>query len=88
MLTMKWLMVQNNSIVNWITKELAYEKVRMQPKWSDIDMADHFLGESHFYVKEEGKSEKPFFPVLCNAAATNVPRNSTILDLWHFRNGT
>lgn len=60
MLTMKWHHGHNNSIVNGIPR-IGFMKGGEAAKWSDIDMADHFLEKAISYVKEEGKSERPFF---------------------------
>ncbi len=60
MLTMKWHHGHNNSIVNGIPR-IGFMKGGKTAKWSDIDMADHFLEKAISYVKEEGESEEPFF---------------------------
>jgi len=59
-------------------QEFGFKKGWRSSKWSDIDMAaSHFLEKAHFLcTKKEGKSEKPFFLYLCNAAAHNVPAYS------------
>ena len=58
MVTMKWHHGHNNSIVNGIPR-IGYMKGGEAAKWSDIDMADHFLGKAQHYVKTH--KEKPFF---------------------------
>ncbi|AUP78822.1 sulfatase family protein [Flavivirga eckloniae] len=58
MVTMKWHHGHNNSIVNGIPR-IGYMKGGNDAKWSDIDMADHFLGKAQAYVKEH--KNKPFF---------------------------
>ena len=58
MLTMKWHHGHNNSIVNGIPR-IGYMRGGESAKWSDIDMADHFLGKAKNYVKTH--KEKPFF---------------------------
>ena len=58
MLTMKWHHGHNNSIVNGIPR-IGYMKGGASAKWSDIDMADHFLAKAQEYVKTH--KEKPFF---------------------------
>ncbi|OOG78572.1 arylsulfatase [Algoriphagus sp. A40] len=60
MLTMKWHHGHNNSIVNGIPR-IGYMKGGQNAKWSDIDMADHFLEKGKAYIKEKAKSESPFF---------------------------
>ncbi|MBB6461702.1 sulfatase family protein [Flammeovirga kamogawensis] len=56
--TMKWHHGHNNSIVNGIPR-IGFMKGGTSAKWSDIDMADHFLEKAQTYVKEH--KEKPFF---------------------------
>ena len=46
MLTMKWHHGHNNSI-----PRIGYMKGGEAAKWSDIDMADHFLGKAQNYIK-------------------------------------
>lgn len=58
LLSMKWHHGHNNSIVNGIPR-IGYMKGGEAAKWSDIDMADHFLEKAQAYVKEH--KEKPFF---------------------------
>lgn len=58
MTTMKWHHGHNNSIVNSIPR-IGYMKGGESAKWSDIDMADHFLLKAQDYVKNHKKS--PFF---------------------------
>jgi arylsulfatase A-like enzyme len=58
MTTMKWHHGHNNSIVNGIPR-IGYMKGGEAAKWSDIDMADHFLGKAQSYVKTH--KENPFF---------------------------
>lgn len=60
MLTMKWHHGHNNSIVNGVPR-IGFMKGGEAAKWSDIDMADHFLEKAKAYVKEEGQKEAPFF---------------------------
>ncbi|WP_221409496.1 sulfatase family protein [Marinoscillum furvescens] len=55
---MKWHHGHNNSIVNGIPR-IGYMKGGEAAKWSDIDMADHFLAEAQSYVKAH--KEEPFF---------------------------
>lgn len=56
--TMKWHHGHNNSIVNGIPR-IGFMKGGEAAKWSDVDMADHFLAKAQQYVKEHKK--KPFF---------------------------
>lgn len=58
MLTMKWHHGHNNSIVNGIPR-IGFMKGGKNAKWSDTDMADHFLGKAQEYVKTH--KDKPFF---------------------------
>ncbi|MBR8534016.1 arylsulfatase [Carboxylicivirga sediminis] len=60
LLTMKWHHGHNNSIVNGIPR-IGYMKGGENAKWSDVDMADHFLAKAQAYVKENANKEKPFF---------------------------
>lgn len=58
MLTMKWHHGHNNSIVNGIPR-IGYMKGGEKAKWSDIDMADHFLIKAKEYISNH--SDEPFF---------------------------
>lgn len=60
MLTMKWHHGHNNSIVNGIPR-IGYMKGGESAKWSDVDMADHFLEKGKAYIQEKAKTDKPFF---------------------------
>jgi arylsulfatase A-like enzyme len=60
MLTMKWHHGHNNSIVNGIPR-IGFMKGGESAKWSDIDMADHFLEKGKAYLKDKANSDKPFF---------------------------
>ena len=60
MLTMKWHHGHNNSIVNGIPR-IGFMKGGEAAKWSDIDMADHFLEKAKAFVKEEAEKNAPFF---------------------------
>jgi arylsulfatase A-like enzyme len=57
-LTMKWHHGHNNSIVNGIPR-IGFMKGGEAAKWSDVDMADHFLTKAQDYVKTH--KEEPFF---------------------------
>jgi arylsulfatase A-like enzyme len=58
--TMKWHHGHNNSIVNGIPR-IGFMKGGQSAKWSDVDMADHFLEKGKAYIQEKAKSENPFF---------------------------
>ncbi|WP_319480192.1 arylsulfatase [uncultured Draconibacterium sp.] len=58
LLTMKWHHGHNNSIVNGIPR-IGFMKGDEKAKWSDVDMADHFLAKAQDYVKQH--KNKPFF---------------------------
>lgn len=58
MLRMKWHHGHNSSIVNGIPR-IGYMKGGETAKWTDIDMADHFLEKAQNYVKTH--KENPFF---------------------------
>jgi len=58
MLTMKWNHGHNNSIVNGIPR-IGFMKGGEKAKWSDIDLADHFLAKAQGYVKSH--KDHPFF---------------------------
>ncbi|WP_035468015.1 sulfatase family protein [Algoriphagus mannitolivorans] len=60
LLSMKWHHGHNNSIVNGIPR-IGFMKGGQSAKWSDIDMADHFLEKGKKYIQEQAKSENPFF---------------------------
>ncbi|WP_321996608.1 arylsulfatase [Draconibacterium orientale] len=58
LLTMKWHHGHNNSIVNGIPR-IGFMKGGENAKWSDVDMADHFLEKAQDYVRKH--KDKPFF---------------------------
>lgn len=58
LLTMNWEHGHNASIVNGIPR-IGYMKGGESAKWSDVDMADHFLEKAQEYVKDH--KEQPFF---------------------------
>jgi arylsulfatase A-like enzyme len=58
LLTMKWHHGHNSSIVNGIPR-IGFMKGGESAKWSDIDMADHFLAKAQAYVQEH--RDEPFF---------------------------
>jgi len=58
LLTMKWHHGHDNSIVNGIPR-IGYMKGGEKAKWSDVDMADHFLAKAKAYIKSH--KNEPFF---------------------------
>ena len=58
LLTMKWHHGHNSSIVNGIPR-IGFMKGGEAAKWSDIDMADHFLNGIQKYIKNH--KDQPFF---------------------------
>lgn len=58
MVTMDWHHGHNNSIVNGIPR-IGFMKGGESAKWSDVDMADHFLEKAQDYVRQH--KEEPFF---------------------------
>lgn len=58
LLTMKWHHGHNSSIVNGIPR-IGFMKGGEKAKWSDIDMADHFLEKAREYVAAH--KDGPFF---------------------------
>ena len=58
LLTMKWHHGHNSSIVNGIPR-IGFMKGGDSAKWSDVDMADHFLEKAKAYVK--ANKDQPFF---------------------------
>lgn len=68
--TMKWHHGHNNTIVNGVPR-IGYMKGGETAKWSDIDMADHFLKGAQNYVKKH--KDEPFF-LLYTMQQPHVPR--------------
>ncbi len=58
LLTMHWHHGHNSSIVNGIPR-IGYMKGGEEAKWSDVDMADHFLEKAGEFVKQH--KDEPFF---------------------------
>lgn len=58
LISMKWHHGHNNSIVNGIPR-IGFMRGGEAAKWSDIDMADHFLVKAQDYVKQH--KNEPFF---------------------------
>ena len=64
MLTMKWHHGHFNSIINGISR-IGFMKGGKKARWSDIDMADHFLNKAKSYITKN--KNKPFFLILFHA---------------------
>ncbi|MHA7128111.1 sulfatase family protein [Algoriphagus namhaensis] len=60
LLTMKWHHGHNNSIINGVPR-IGFMKGGKAAKWSDVDMADHFLNQVKAYIKEKNQASSPFF---------------------------
>ena len=58
LLSMMWHHGHNGTIVNGVPR-IGFMKGGESAKWSDIDMADHFLNKVKKYIKS--KKDKPFF---------------------------
>jgi len=58
LLSMMWHHGHNGTIVNGVPR-IGFMKGGESAKWSDIDMADHFLNKVKNYIKS--KKDKPFF---------------------------
>ncbi len=58
LLTMRWHHGHNSSIVNGIPR-IGFMKGGEAAKWSDVDMADHFLEKAQEFVKIH--KDEPFF---------------------------
>ncbi len=58
LLSMKWHHGHNSTIVNGIPR-IGFMKGGEKAKWSDVDMADHFLKGAQDYVKQH--KNEPFF---------------------------
>jgi arylsulfatase A-like enzyme len=58
LLSMMWQHGHNASIVNGIPR-IGFMKGGEKAKWSDVDMADHFLEKAQSYVKAH--KDEPFF---------------------------
>ena len=56
--TMKWHHGHNSSIVNGVPR-IGFMKGGEKARWSDVDMADHFLEKAQDYIKNN--SNEPFF---------------------------
>lgn len=58
LLTMKWHHGHNGTIVNGIGR-IGFMKGGNAARWSDVDMADHFLAQAQAYAKAH--KDQPFF---------------------------
>ena len=68
--TMKWDHGHNGSIVNGVPR-IGYMKGGEKARWSDIDMADHFLEKAQEYINKN--KDKPFF-LFYTLQQPHVPR--------------
>lgn len=50
----------SNTIVNGVPR-IGFMKGGTAARWSDIDMADHFLEKAQLYVNDQREKDKPFF---------------------------
>lgn len=60
LVTMKADKQHNKTVVNGVPR-IGFMKGGQAARWSDIDMADHFLKKTQDYVKKQAKKDKPFF---------------------------
>jgi arylsulfatase A-like enzyme len=60
LVTMKADKQHNKTVINGVPR-IGFMKGGESARWSDIDMADHFLGKAQDYVKEQAQTESPFF---------------------------
>ena len=60
LVTMKADKQHNKTVVNGVPR-IGFMKGGQAARWSDVDMADHFLNKSQEYVKKQTKEDKPFF---------------------------
>lgn len=58
LLTMMWDHDHNSSIINGIPR-IGFMKGGQKARWSDVDMADHFLDEAQDFIVEN--KDEPFF---------------------------
>ncbi len=50
----------SNTIVNGVPR-IGFMKGGAAARWSDVDMADHFLEKAQLYINEQRDKDKPFF---------------------------
>lgn len=50
----------SNTIVNGVPR-IGFMKGGTAARWSDVDMADHFLEKAQHYINEQRDKDKPFF---------------------------
>lgn len=62
----------NKTVVNGIPR-IGYMKGGTSARWSDIDMADHFLSKVQTYLSDKKESDKPFF-LMYTMQQPHVPR--------------
>ncbi len=62
----------NKTVINGIPR-IGYMKGGESARWSDIDMADHFLEKVQTYLSDKNESEKPFF-LMYTMQQPHVPR--------------
>ncbi len=60
LVTMKADKQHNNTIVNGVPR-IGHMIGGEAARWSDIDMADHFLGKVQNYINEQKNQDSPFF---------------------------
>ena len=60
LVTMKADKQHNQTLVNGVPR-IGFMKGGTAARWSDVDMADHFLQKTKDYVKKQKENEKPFF---------------------------
>ncbi len=60
LVTMKADAQHNNTIVNGVPR-IGHMKGGEAARWSDIDMADHFLEKARNYIKTQKNKKNPFF---------------------------
>lgn len=72
LVTMPWDHGHNNSIVNGIPR-IGFMKGGQKARWSDVDMADHFLSKVKAFLGERKEDNTPFF-LAYNMQQPHVPR--------------
>ena len=60
LVTMKADKQHNNTVVNGVPR-IGHMQGGEAARWSDIDMADHFLEKAQNYLKDQKNEEAPFF---------------------------
>ena len=72
LVTMPGARSHSDSIVNGIPR-IGFMRGGASARWSDIDMADHFLEKGIDYIQERSQSERPFF-LFFSMQQPHVPR--------------